>query len=56
MLGAVGVDVAIDGMLLGLAFLAGQKAGVLLTIGFSLELLSLGLATCGRAANTGGRS
>lgn len=46
MLGAVGVDVAIDGMLLGLAFLAGQKAGVLLMIGFSLEMLSLGLATC----------
>ena len=46
MLGAVGVDVTIDGMLLGLAFLAGQKAGVLLMIGFSLEMLSLGLATC----------
>ncbi len=46
MLGAVGADVAIDGILLGLAFLAGQKAGLLLTIGFSLEMLSLGLATC----------
>lgn len=46
MLGAVGADVAIDGMLLGLAFLAGPKAGLLLTIGFSLEMLSLGLATC----------
>lgn len=33
-------------MLLGLAFVAGQKAGLLLTIGFSLEMLSLGLATC----------
>lgn len=46
MLGAVGVDVLIDGTLLGLAFVAGQKAGLLLTIGFSLEMLSLGLATC----------
>jgi len=46
MLGAVGVDVLIDGLLLGLAFVAGQKAGILLTIGFSLEMLSLGLATC----------
>ena len=46
MLAAVGVDVLIDGTLLGLAFVAGQKAGVLLTIGFSLEMLSLGLATC----------
>lgn len=42
----VAVDVGIDGFLLGLAFVAGQKAGVLLTIGFSLEMLSLGLATC----------
>jgi ZIP family zinc transporter len=25
---------------------AGEKAGFLLTIGFSLEMLSLGLATC----------
>jgi len=33
-------------LLLGLAFVAGQKAGLLLTIGFSLEMLSLGLATC----------
>ena len=46
MLGAVGVDVFIDGLLLGLAFVAGQKVGLLLTIGFSLEMLSLGLATC----------
>jgi len=46
MLGAVGVDILIDGTLLGLAFVAGQKAGLLLTIGFSLEMLSLGLATC----------
>jgi len=46
MLAAVGVDVLIDGTLLGLAFVAGQKAGLLLTIGFSLEMLSLGLATC----------
>lgn len=42
----VAVDVGIDGFLLGLAFVAGQKAGVLLAIGFSLEMLSLGLATC----------
>jgi zinc transporter, ZIP family len=42
----VAVDVSIDGFLLGLAFAAGQKAGVLLAIGFALEMLSLGLATC----------
>ncbi|HVC77711.1 MAG TPA: hypothetical protein VND96_14460 [Candidatus Micrarchaeaceae archaeon] len=42
----VAVDVFIDGFLLGLAFVAGQKAGVLLAVGFALEMLSLGLATC----------
>ena len=46
MVAPVAVDVSIDGFLLGLAFAAGQKAGVLLAIGFALEMLSLGLATC----------
>jgi len=46
MVAPVAVDVSIDGFLLGLAFVAGQKAGVLLAIGFALEMLSLGLATC----------
>lgn len=31
----MGVDVLIDGTLLGLAFVAGQKAGLLLTIGLA---------------------
>lgn len=42
---AIGVDVLLDGLLLGIAFAAGQKEGVLLTVALSLELLSLGLAT-----------
>ena len=41
----VAIDVLIDGLLLGLAFVATPKAGVLLAIGFALEMLSLGLAT-----------
>ena len=41
----VAVDVSIDGFLLGLGFVAGQKAGILLAVGFALEMLSLGLAT-----------
>ena len=49
----VALDVAIDGFLLGLAFAAGQKAGVLLTIGFALEMLSLGLATCATCRRRG---
>lgn len=43
MLGAVAVDILIDGLVLGLAFVAGEKAGVLLTIALTLEVLFLGL-------------
>lgn len=43
MLGAVGVDILIDGLVLGLAFIAGGKAGLLLTIALTLEVLFLGL-------------
>lgn len=44
MLVAVGIDIALDGLLLGIAFAAGAKEGLLLTLALSLELLSLGLA------------
>ena len=43
MLGAVGVDILIDGLVLGLAFIAGAKAGLLLTIALTWEVLFLGL-------------
>ena len=43
MWGAVAVDILIDGLVLGLAFVAGGKAGVLLTIALTLEVLFLGL-------------
>ena len=43
MLGAVSVDILIDGLVLGLAFVAGAKAGLLLTIALTLEVLFLGL-------------
>lgn len=44
MLVAVGVDILIDGFLLGLGFVAGPKEGKLLAFALSTELLSLGLA------------
>lgn len=44
MLVAIGVDILLDGLLLGIAFAAGNKEGTLLTIALSIELLSLGLA------------
>ncbi|MFX8887369.1 transporter, partial [Acinetobacter baumannii] len=43
LLSAVGIDILVDGLVLGLAFLAGQKAGLLLTIALSVEILFLGL-------------
>lgn len=41
---AIGVDVTIDGLLVGIAFAAGAKEGLLLTAALAMELLSLGLA------------
>jgi ZIP family zinc transporter len=43
MLGAVGTDILIDGLVLGLAFIAGAKAGLLLTIALTFEVLFLGV-------------
>ena len=43
MIGAVAIDILVDGLVLGLAFLAGEKAGILLTIALTLEVLFLGL-------------
>ena len=39
----IGVDVLLDGILIGIAMTAGLKQGVLLTIALTLELFSLGL-------------
>jgi ZIP family zinc transporter len=41
---AMGVDVALDGMLIGLSFAAGQRQGMLLTIALVLELFFLGVS------------
>lgn len=43
LLTTVGIDILLDGLVLGLAFLAGAKAGLLLTIALTLEVLFLGL-------------
>ena len=39
----IGVDLLLDGLLIGIAMTAGTKQGVLLTIALTLELFSLGL-------------
>ncbi|WP_423140824.1 ZIP family metal transporter [Parablastomonas sp. CN1-191] len=43
MITAIGIDLVVDGLVLGLAFLGGAKAGVLMTIALTLEVLFLGL-------------
>lgn len=52
MLSAIGIDIFIDGLVLGLAFLAGEKAGVLLTIALTLEVLFLGLTVTSELGET----
>ena len=48
LMGAIGVDLFIDGLVLGLAFVAGAKAGLLLTGALTLEVLFLGLTVTNR--------
>ena len=40
----IGVDMLIDGLVLGIAFAAGEKQGLLLAIALTLEVMFLGLA------------
>ena len=39
----VGVDILIDGLVLGIAFAAGSKAGFILTVALTIKVLFLGL-------------
>jgi len=45
LLTGVGIDILIDGLLLGIGFAAGAKEGLLLAVALTIEVLSLGLAT-----------
>lgn len=44
LLGAVLIDIVVDGFLVGIGFAVGSKEGLLLTAALSVELLSLGVA------------
>lgn len=50
MIAAVGIDLLIDGFLIGLGFAAGARTGLLLTFALGLEVLFLGLSTTGPKA------
>ncbi len=49
----VGTDVLIDGLLIGVAFAAGAREGILITVALAAEMLSLGLATAASLAHAG---
>ncbi|CAM3720403.1 hypothetical protein [Deinococcus frigens] len=44
LLAAVGIDILIDGLLIGVGFAAGERVGTLLVVALTLELLFLGLS------------
>ena len=49
----IGVDLLIDGLLLGIGFAAGAKEGTLLALALGVEVFSLGLATATSLAGDG---
>ena len=55
MLTAMGIDATLDGALIGLSFAAGEKQGLLLTVGLVLEMLFLGMS-CGTSLRNAGRA
>lgn len=48
----IGVDILIDGLVLGIGFAAGAKVGLLLTIALSIEALFLGLTVANELTET----
>lgn len=49
---ATGIDILIDGLVLGISFAAGARQGVLLTLALTVEVLFLGLTLAGQFAAT----
>lgn len=49
----VAVDVVLDGLLIGISFAQGGKAGFLLTVALTIELAFLGLSVAGALERTG---
>lgn len=50
-----GVDIAIDGLLIGIGFTAGERQGLLITLALTLEVLFLGVATAAAIGGQGAR-
>lgn len=50
---AIGVDVFIDGLLLGIGFASGAQAGMLLAFAIGLEMFSMGMAVASELGSEG---
>lgn len=50
-----GVDIALDGLLIGISFAAGARQGLLITVALTLEVLFLGVATAAAMSGPGVR-
>ncbi len=51
-----GVDIFVDGVVIGIGLVAGGGAGILLVVALSLEILFLGLSTASALGGSGGKS
>lgn len=49
----IGIDLGVDGLLLGVGFAAGAKTGVLLTVALTVEILFLGLSAVAALTRAG---
>ncbi len=49
----VGIDLLIDGVVIGIGFAAGGKQGILLTVALTIEVLFLGLSTASALVKAG---
>ncbi len=53
LMSVTGIDILVDGLVLGIAFVAGAKAGILLTVALTIEVLFLGLTVANELGEGG---
>ncbi|MEE7494773.1 transporter [Methylobacterium oryzae] len=53
LMAVTGIDVLVDGLVLGIAFAAGARAGILLTVALTIEVLFLGLTVANELGEGG---
>lgn len=53
LMAVTGIDILVDGLVLGIAFEAGAKAGILLTVALTIEVLFLGLTVATQLGASG---